>query len=82
MVIEIDGDSHVQQVSYDADRTRFLEKQGYQVVRFSNSDVMGNVEGVVERIGTVLGDIPSTSPSRKREGRNGQRLSRRREGSI
>ncbi|MEM1131622.1 MAG: DUF559 domain-containing protein [Pseudomonadota bacterium] len=82
LVVELDGDSHVQQVSYDMDRTRFLEKQGYRVVRFANADVMGNVEGVVERIALVLGDIPSPNPSRKREGRNGQHASRRREGNI
>ncbi|MEO0441319.1 MAG: DUF559 domain-containing protein [Pseudomonadota bacterium] len=68
LVIELDGDSHSGQVEYDRSRTVFLEHEGYRVVRFTNADVMSNVEGVVEAIGRVLMDRPSPSPSRKREG--------------
>lgn len=31
----------------DARRTAFLEAQGYRVLRFSNIDVLTNIEGVV-----------------------------------
>lgn len=68
LVIELDGDSHSRQVGYDLSRTRFLEQEGYRVIRFPNSDVMNNVEGVVEKIGLVLEDRPSPNPSRRREG--------------
>ena len=37
LVIELDGDSHAGRESYDDARTRFLEEQGYRVIRFSNS---------------------------------------------
>jgi very-short-patch-repair endonuclease len=55
-------------VSYDAARTRFLEQEGYRVLRFWNNDVMENLEGVVNRIARELADSPSPNPSRTREG--------------
>ncbi|MEP2989035.1 MAG: DUF559 domain-containing protein [Parasphingorhabdus sp.] len=68
LVIELDGDSHSNQVAYDRERTSFLEAQGYRVVRFSNSEVAENVEGVVTQIGELLENKPSPNPSRRREG--------------
>jgi len=52
LVIEIDGDSHTtaDAVAYDAERTAFLEGLGLRVIRFSNHEVMNNVEGVFERL--------------------------------
>ena len=35
---------------YDADRQAALEEQGYRVVRFSNQDVLRNMEGVLEMV--------------------------------
>ena len=49
-------------------RTAFLRAQGYQVIRFWNSDILDNVEGVLRRIERTMEDMPSPSPSRKREG--------------
>ena len=54
LAIEIDGDTHGGQVEYDAARTVFLERQGYRVIRFTNSDVLGNVEGVLAAIAAAL----------------------------
>lgn len=48
LVIEIDGSQHGEEV--DRNRTAWLEAQGYRVIRFWNSDVLGNLEGVVEAI--------------------------------
>ena len=50
LVIELDGDTHAGSENYDVMRTRYLEEQGYAVVRFSNSDVMSNMEGVLHRL--------------------------------
>lgn len=55
LVIELDGDSHGTQAEHDAWRTAFLETQGYRVVRFTNADVMGNLEGVLELIAREIG---------------------------
>jgi very-short-patch-repair endonuclease len=68
LVIEIDGGQHATNREYDARRTRFLNAQGYRVIRFWNSEVLDNLEGVVEVIGRTLDNMPSPNPSRKREG--------------
>ena len=46
-IIEVDGDDHAARVQQDTHRTRFLETEGYRVIRFSNRDVIENIEGVV-----------------------------------
>jgi len=68
LVIEIDGESHAHSRDQDLARTRFLEKEGYAVLRFWNNDVMENLEGVVIQIERALADRPSPGPSRMREG--------------
>ena len=52
LVIELDGSQHGSEaaLSYDAERTGWLEARGYRVLRFSNFDVVENMEGVMERI--------------------------------
>jgi very-short-patch-repair endonuclease len=54
LVIELDGDTHGETQSYDAARTRALEARGYRVIRFTNSDVMTNLDGVLEAIRLAL----------------------------
>ena len=61
LVIEIDGDSHAHQIDYDARRTEFLAEEGYRVLRFTNSDVMDNLEGVCRAIELALVGGPSPS---------------------
>jgi len=68
LVVELDGYSHDLSVATDARRDRFLTEQGFQVLRFTNEDVMTNVEGVVSAISAALADRPTPGPSRKREG--------------
>lgn len=55
LVIELDGGQHVVAAEADARRTRFLESQGYRVIRFWNHEVIENTEGVLARIAEVLG---------------------------
>lgn len=50
LAIEIDGDSHAFRLSYDAERARFIEGLGWQIIRFSNEDVRTNMDGVLEGI--------------------------------
>ena len=70
LAIEIDGDTHAGRESYDAQRSQFLEEQGYRVVRFSNSDVMSNIEGVLHQLGLVMDEMtpPPPTPSPEGEG--------------
>jgi very-short-patch-repair endonuclease len=48
LIVEVDGSQHNQ--AADASRTRFLEAEGYRVLRFWNTEVLGNLEGVAEVI--------------------------------
>ena len=50
LVIEVDGATHEFTVEEDAIRQAFIESMGFRVVRFSNQDVIENLEGVVETI--------------------------------
>ena len=68
LVVEVDGGQHAVSTEDDAARTRYMEAQGYRVIRFWNNDVLGNIEGVVATIERALVDRPSPSPSHKREG--------------
>ena len=70
LVVEVDGPSHDVQVEYDCARTELIEGQGYRVIRFSNMDVLQNLEDVLATIGQVLTEmsLPTPNPSRLREG--------------
>jgi very-short-patch-repair endonuclease len=50
LVIELDGGQHSEQVEYDAARTAVLEACGYQVIRFWNSQVLLQPDGVARSI--------------------------------
>ncbi len=55
LVIEVDGDSHAEQLEYDAARTQWLNEQHYyRVLRFTNRDVLTNTAAVVEAIRAAL----------------------------
>jgi len=54
LVIELDGGQHLDDQQYDARRTNLLAQSGYRVVRFWNGDVLSNIAGVLEQIGSEL----------------------------
>jgi very-short-patch-repair endonuclease len=58
LIIEIDGDTHAGQEAYDAARTRVLEARGYMVLRFTNTDVMTNLDEVLNAILVALDRAP------------------------
>jgi very-short-patch-repair endonuclease len=53
LVIEVDGGQHYES---ESDRTRdaYLQSQGFRVLRFWNTDVLGNRDGVYRTIMTAL----------------------------
>jgi very-short-patch-repair endonuclease len=57
LVIELDGGQHASAGTYDEARTRFVEAQGFRVLRFWNNDVMGNADGVIQRIAEELSRV-------------------------
>ncbi len=50
LVVEVDGPVHDEQIEYDAERDRVLAARELQTLRFSNEEVMQNLEGVLTRI--------------------------------
>lgn len=52
LIIEIDGGQHNEpnNITYDIERTKFLESKGYKVIRFWNNDIDNNLEGVYKMI--------------------------------
>ena len=50
LVIEVDGGIHLGQLEADANRSRELEAKCYQVVRFPNDQVEGELETVLSVI--------------------------------
>jgi very-short-patch-repair endonuclease len=54
LVIELDGSQHLDQEEYDIERTKYLESQGYKVIRFWNNEAMNNIESVILAINDAL----------------------------
>lgn len=52
LIVELDGSQHAQEeyAKKDEIRTRFLQQQGWQVLRFWNDDVLKDVDGVCQHI--------------------------------
>jgi very-short-patch-repair endonuclease len=46
LAIEIDGDSHAEQVEYDQKRTTRLNRLGIEVIRYTNQEVLSTLDGV------------------------------------
>ncbi|PXW68464.1 very-short-patch-repair endonuclease [Blastomonas natatoria] len=53
LIIEADGSQHVES-EHDIRRDAYLRDQGFQVMRFSNYDILTNDEGVGEMILAML----------------------------
>ena len=60
LVIELDGAQHadIRHKLRDEIRDRTLTAEGYQVLRFSNLDVLENIDGTIEYIVSVLNARP------------------------
>jgi very-short-patch-repair endonuclease len=50
LIVEVDGDIHAYQETYDAERMTDLETLGYRVIRFWNEQVLREMDGVLEVI--------------------------------
>lgn len=54
LVVEADGGQHAMQVEYDRTRSRYLQAQGFTVLRFWNHDILQQTENVLEQILVTL----------------------------
>ena len=50
LIVELDGESHNGREDYDRQRSEYLGRLGFRVIRVSNDDVLHNLEGVVAYI--------------------------------
>jgi len=63
LIVEVDGDTH--DIDSDFKRDDRLRKKGYRTVRFSNLDVMGNMDGVLLALVEVLDGTPDRWAGRR-----------------
>ena len=59
LAIEIDGDTHAGQEQYDKRRTENLNKYGVEVIRYTNAEVLNNLEGVYQDLCECISAIKS-----------------------
>ena len=64
LVIELDGESHdfEEQLNADQKRDAFFLSEGFQILRFTNEQVLSNLAGVVETIRQATSSRASGSP--------------------
>ncbi len=71
LIIEIDGSVHEDHSRYKHDilRQKYLEKQGYKIIRFTNHQIKTNAEGVyyytaevIKNYGAVKSNLPGADP--------------------
>ena len=58
LIVEVDGGQHGDSLS-DARRDAFLRAEGYRVIRIWNTDVLQNMDGVLE---LILGHLQDAGP--------------------
>ena len=69
LVIEVDGSQHYsdETTEYDRIRDEYMRSLGLRVLRFTNTEVMKNIEVVIESIAENTGEIPLSPPFAKGE---------------
>jgi very-short-patch-repair endonuclease len=69
LIVEVDGSQHADNAR-DMERDRWLESKGYRVLRFWNSDVLRNRNGVLQVIAEAAAErtpLPNPPPQGGRE---------------
>jgi very-short-patch-repair endonuclease len=62
LIIEIDGDSHIEKIEYDAKRQKFLESCGLKIYRIADGDVKNNLDRVlIELEDYIVGEYGETN---------------------
>ena len=62
LIVEADGSQHADS-EHDARRDAWLKREGWRVIRFWNSDILTNEEGVLTAIFAALPPLPNPSPT-------------------
>lgn len=63
LIVEVDGATHAtpEELAYDARRTKYLESEGWTVIRVNNSDIYENMDGVWRTIAAQLAPPPRSA---------------------
>lgn len=66
LIIEVDGGQHYEVAIEKKDKIRdaYLKRLGFKIIRFSNLDVLRNIDGVIEKIKEEI----HPNPPLKKEG--------------
>lgn len=75
LIFELDGGQHASAGTYDEARTRFIEAQGFRVLRLWNNDVLTNIDGVLEQIAQSLSPREREGGAKRRKGEEDQSTS-------
>jgi very-short-patch-repair endonuclease len=63
LIVELGGGQHAEQETKDVERTRWLNRQGFQVLRFWNHEIFEDTDWVLELIAESLqGATPHPNP--------------------
>jgi very-short-patch-repair endonuclease len=62
LVVEADGDSHAEREEYDGKRTYWMNRKGLRVLRFTNEDVIKNLDAVMQSIADLCSSAARPSP--------------------
>ena len=65
VVIEVDGSHHAADKAKDEERDRWLEEEGFKVLRFWDNEVLTNTEGVLQVIRENCSHHPPLTPPLK-----------------
>jgi very-short-patch-repair endonuclease len=60
LIVEIDGGQHDRLSPREAERSGFLQHEGYRILRFWNNEVLANLDGLHKTIADELGRITPT----------------------
>ncbi|MBA6315352.1 leucine--tRNA ligase [Cellulophaga baltica] len=63
LIVEVDGAIHEEQKEADQSRTDVLNARGFKVVRFTNEQVIGDLDAVLNNIITELSNSKEVPPS-------------------
>ena len=59
LVVELDGEQHAENGSYDGFRSLVLGRHGYRILRFWNHEVFGDLDGV---LGVIRAELEGMVP--------------------
>ena len=60
LIVEVDGDTHV--AAADARRDAIMVERGFTTIRFTNADVIDNIDGVLIALLERLNNLPDRWP--------------------